>query len=179
MAERGVAGEYAGTLMAVAGREKMRKILGEARFFSEVLDAVPDLQKLFSNPAVSTEAKERVVAAVAEKAGFEKGFADFVKLVVSKRRMAIWREIVEAISALADESEGVVRGKVLSASPISESRKSALEAEISGKLKKKVELEKVLAPELIGGYEVRIGSRVFDGTVRRALEDIRTSLLKR
>ncbi|RXL96530.1 hypothetical protein EO238_30250, partial [Citrobacter sp. AAK_AS5] len=83
-----------------------------------------------------------MVAAVAEKAGFEKGFADFVKLVVSKRRMAIWREIVEAISALADESEGVVRGKVLSASPISESRKSALEAEISGKLKKKVELEK-------------------------------------
>lgn len=179
MAERGIAGEYADSLLAVAGREKMKRILGEARFFSDVLDAVPDLPKLFSNPAVSSEAKERIVGVLAEKAGFDADLGSFIKIVVSKRRMAIWREIVEAISVRADESEGIVRGKVFSASPLSEARKSALETEISGKLRKKVELESVLSPELIGGCEVRIGSRVYDGTVRRTLEDIRTSLLKR
>ncbi len=179
MADKGLAREYAGSLMAVAGREKMRRFLGEARFFSEVLDAVPDLQKLFSNPAVPADAKDRVVDVVAEKAGFDSGFAGFIKLVVSKKRVRIWREITGAISELADESEGIVRGRVMSATPLSQEKKRSLEACIAGELSRKVELEQVVEPDLIGGCEVRIGSQVYDGTLRRALEDIRNSLLKR
>lgn len=179
MADKGLAKEYADSLMAVAGREKMRRILQEARFFSEVLEAVPDLQKLFSNPSVPAEAKERMIGVVAQNAGFDRDLEAFVKLVVSRRRISLWREMVSSISDLADESEGVARGKVLSAKPISPQQKRSLEAEISAKLRRKVELEPVVDPDLIGGCEVRIGSRVYDGTLRRALEDMRNSLLKR
>lgn len=179
MADKGLAREYAGSLMAVAGREKMRRFLGEARFFSEVLEAVPDLHKLFSNPSVETDAKERMIDVVAVKAGFDRDLAGFIKLVVSRKRVGMWREIVESISELADESEGVVRGKVMSATPLSQEQKRSLEACIAGELLRRVELEPVVEPDLIGGCEVRIGSQVYDGTLRRALEDIRNSLLKR
>ena len=179
MADKGIAKEYADSLMAVAGREKMRRILQEARFFSEVLDAVPDLKKLFSNPAVPAEAKDRVIGIVARHAGFDGDLEAFVKLVVARRRTSIWREIVNSISDLADESEGIARGKLLSATPVSAEQKRSLEAEIAAKLRRKVELEPVVEPDLIGGLEVRIGSQVYDGTLRRALEDIRNSLLKR
>lgn len=179
MGKKSIAREYANSIYAVAGEGKIKRMVEEAKFFSSVLEALPEMAKVFSNPAISNDAKERLAALLGEKAGFDKDFAGFIQLVVGKRRIPIWPEIVEALSELSDESEGIVRGKVYSAKPLSQKQKESLEADIAGQLHKNVRLEPFVAPELLGGCEVRIGSLVYDGTLRRALEDIRTSLLKR
>jgi len=179
MGKKSIAREYAGSLFATAGRDKAARIVEEAGFFSAVLEAVPDMEKIFSNPAVSKEAKEKLVGLVGEKAGLDGAFVAFVKMVVAKGRVSIWREIAEALSELSDESQGIVRGKIFSARPLPSGQKERLEAEMAGTLQKKVKLDTEVSPELIGGCEVRIGSLVYDGTVSRALEDIKNSLLKR
>ena len=179
MGKKSIAREYAGSLFATAGGDKAARIVEEAGFFSAVLESVPDMEKLFSNPAVSKEAKEKQVGLVGEKAGLDGTLVAFVKMVVAKGRVSIWREIVEALSWLSDESEGIVRGRVCSARPLSPAQKEKLEAEMAVTLRKKVRLDAAVSPGLIGGCEVRVGSLVYDGTVSRALEDIKSSLLKR
>jgi F-type H+-transporting ATPase subunit delta len=179
MIKKSIAKEYAGALFANVGKERINSIAGEAKFFSAVLEEIPDVSRIFSNPAISREAKERFLALLSEKSGFDKDFTAFVRLVIHKRRISIWREIVSSLAEICDNAEGVVRGKVCSAKPLPPKQKEILEGEIAGKLNKRIYLESVTSPELIGGFEVRIGSLVFDGSLKRALEDIRASLLKR
>jgi F-type H+-transporting ATPase subunit delta len=179
MIKKSIAKEYANSLYAVAGREKIKSIAEEAKFFSAVLEEYGQISRIFANPAISRESKERLVDTLGERAGFDGHFVSFIKLVIEKRRISIWREIVSSLLDICDEAEGVVRGKVMSAKPLSQKQKEVLEGEIAKKMNKKVFLEPKPAPELIGGYEVKIGSLVYDGSLRRAFEDIRTSLLKR
>jgi F-type H+-transporting ATPase subunit delta len=71
-----------------------------------------------------------------------------------------------------------VRGTVLAAAPLGPDKVSALERSLSAATGKKVQLETQVDPSLIGGVVARIGSTVYDGSIRTQLQKVRQQLIE-
>ena len=85
--------------------------------------------------------------------------------------------MVEAFEVLLDEHLGFIRADVSSAQPLSDGQKQALETQLTRLAGKKAKLKFQTDPALVAGVVARVGSKVYDGSVRGQLERLRATLL--
>ncbi len=97
-------------------------------------------------------------------------------MIIDHRRIAILDEIREAFELLLDERMGFVRAEVTSAAPLDQQRSAGLESELSNLTGKRMRLRFAVDPELLGGVVARIGSTVYDGSLRGQLQQLRRQL---
>ncbi|HND52161.1 MAG TPA: ATP synthase F1 subunit delta, partial [Pirellulaceae bacterium] len=102
---------------------------------------------------------------------------DFLKVVSRHGRMDCLRAINEAAHRLNDERRGRVLVTVVTASPIDDQLLSQINSQLSAALGKQAILQTRVNPELLGGLEVRIGDKVYDGSLRTRLEKMRGDAL--
>jgi F-type H+-transporting ATPase subunit delta len=93
----------------------------------------------------------------------------FLGVLKDHRRIGLLGEICQMFRAQLDERLGVVRAQVRSARETSPAQREALEARLRAFTGKQVECEYTVAPEVIGGVTVTIGSTVYDGSVEGRL----------
>jgi F-type H+-transporting ATPase subunit delta len=101
---------------------------------------------------------------------------NFVYVVIDHRRGHNLASIVDGFETLLDERLGFVSAEVRSAKPITDAQRASLEAQVSRLAGKKAKLKFSSDPTLIGGVVARVGSTVYDGSVRGQLEKLRTRL---
>ena len=75
--------------------------------------------------------------------------------------------------------QNIVRAEVTSAAPLSPEKTKALEDSLSKVTGKKIDLSVSVDPELLGGVVARIGSTVYDGSVKTQLERMRQQLVEK
>jgi F-type H+-transporting ATPase subunit delta len=97
-------------------------------------------------------------------------------VVIDHRRIHELPAILEAFDNLLDERLGFVRADVTSATPLDDPQRMELEAELSRLAGKKAKLTFTIDPALIGGVVARVGSVLYDGSVRGHLERLRVKL---
>ena len=102
----------------------------------------------------------------------------FLAHVVGKNRIALLVEISEAFARLADQASNRTAVKLSSAKPLSEENRAAIRARLEQATKSAIDLTTAVDPRLLGGLEIRIGSTVYDGTIRGQLERMRMALRK-
>ena len=141
----------------------------------EVLEQNNEFRMILEHPNISAEVKSDLL-----KRAFEGNVSEIVMntllLAVAKGRETILTSLVSAYRMYANEELGRAQATVYSPFPLSESEKSAI-AEQFGKLTKKtITLTNVINPELIGGIQVRIGDRLYDGSLAGKLKSIEKSL---
>ena len=103
---------------------------------------------------------------------------NLVYVVIDHRRVDEFPAIVEAFEAVMDQRLGYVRADVLSARPLSEAQQARLASEISRVAGKRAKLKFSIDTGLVAGAVARIGSTVYDGSVRGQLERLRVMLAK-
>jgi F-type H+-transporting ATPase subunit delta len=133
-----------------------------------------DLRNALLSPAVAPSRKRAVVAKLMN---VHVKIRNFVYVVIDHRRVHEIPSIVEAFEVLLDEHLGFIRADVASATPLSDSQKHTLEAELSRMAGKKAKPGFHTDPALVGGVVARMGSKVYDGSVRGQLERLRAELL--
>ena len=101
----------------------------------------------------------------------------FPFVLVDRRRSDLLTEIAPAYDAAVDERLGLVRAEVTSAAPLSEAHVTELENALSQVAGRRVRAEYQVDPSLIGGVIARIGSTVYDGSVRSQLQAMRQTLV--
>ena len=101
---------------------------------------------------------------------------NFLFVVIDHRRVHEFSSIVEAFETLLDERLGFVRADVSSAQDLTEAQRAALEAQLSRLAGKKAKLRFTTDPALMAGVVARVGSTVYDGSVRGQLERLRVKL---
>jgi F-type H+-transporting ATPase subunit delta len=99
-----------------------------------------------------------------------------VYVVIDHRRIGIIDEISDAFDLLLDERLGFVRAEVVSAAPLNQRRSAEIESELSSLTGKRMRLRFAVDAALLGGVSARIGSKVYDGSVRGQLEQLRRQL---
>jgi F-type H+-transporting ATPase subunit delta len=164
-------------VLAPAASQDPHRTAGEIRAFEALVNASPDLRTVLLSPAVSTSKKRTVVARFADTLPLSRLVRNLLYVIIDHRRADILGEIAEAFENSIDERMGFVRAEVTSAAPLSDSQKTAIQEALSKTSGKRVRCKFHTDPELIGGVVARIGSTVYDGSVRTQLESIRQRLV--
>lgn len=131
-----------------------------------------ELRTALLTPAIQNSRKRAVMADLLSRVGGSELIRNFVYVIIDHRRIGIFGEIREAFELQIDEHLGFVRAEVSSAAPLNDYLSSSLEAELSKLTGKRMRLRFKVDPELIGGVVARIGSTVYDGSVRGELREL-------
>jgi F-type H+-transporting ATPase subunit delta len=148
--------------------------LDQLRRVAAMISESHDLKNALLSPAVSPSRKRAVVAKLID---VHVKIRNFLYVVIDHRRVHEIPSIVEAFEVLLDEHLGFVRADVSSAKPLSDEQRGALEAQLTRMAGKKAKLKFQTDPTLVAGVVARVGSKVYDGSVRGQLERLRATLL--
>lgn len=152
------------------------RVRTEMGAIEEMLAGSTDLRNALLSPAVSPSRKRAVMARLLEPLGVAKQVRNFVFVVIDHRRIHEFSTIVEAFELLLDERLGFVRADVSSAYALTEAQRAALDEQLSRLTGKKTKLEFTTDPDLLAGVIARVGSTVYDGSVKGQFERLRAKL---
>lgn len=137
-----------------------------------LIDESQELRTALMTPAIPTSRKRAVMGQLMERTGASPLVRNFVYVIIDHRRIAAIGEIREALELQLDERLGFVRAQISSAAPLTPALSSGLEARLASLTGKKMRLRFAVDPSLIGGVVARIGSTVYDGSVRGELQEL-------
>jgi F-type H+-transporting ATPase subunit delta len=137
-----------------------------------------ELPLLLESPIIPTREK-RVTFDKLFKQHVQQVTYDFLMLLLDKNREENLPEIIDHYMKSLDEYRGIVRGKLLTAHPFSESQKKALSAKLSEQTGKKILIEEEIDQSLIGGFVVRLEDTVIDTSLKNQLDKLRQNLIKK
>lgn len=138
-----------------------------------------DLRKAFISPAVSIPVKRRLVEQLTPVLGLSPITNRFLTVVINHRRMDALTEIIRAVRNEMDERQGIARPVVTSAAELGGEQRGQLEQQLQALTGREVRAQYQVDPELMGGVSVRIGSKVFDGSIRGQIQSLRRQLAGR
>ena len=177
MRDAAVCRNYAETLLAVAAKE------GEVERYGGLIDTVagvfmadPRLKGIFMSPRVPKQTKQKLIAeALAEVA--PRPFVRFLQLVVQRGRQYLLQDIAAEYETLVDQHLNRLHAVVATARPVDERLAAAIGKRLSEVFAKEVLPHFRADPALLGGIVVRVGDRVFDGSLRRKLKLLQRRML--
>ncbi len=176
MTHSAVAARYADALADIVTADgspiSPQKALSELRDFEGALEASPDLRKALVTPAVPNARKKAVVGRIADLLGISRVPRNFLFVLVDRRRIASLAEIVRRFEEVLDERLGFARADVSTATRIGEEQRTALAQGLGRLTGKRIRARYAVDPALIGGVVARIGSTVYDGSVRGQLASL-------
>lgn len=150
--------------------------LGQLSLFNDAVEKSFDLKNALLNPAFTRDERDKLVTAVLGHLKLSPRLQAFVRIVVEARRMGELSEITETFRDLADERRGRRRAVVQSAAPLSPEATERLRQALERKTGHSIDIEVQVDPSLIGGLRTRVGSMVFDGTIRAELDNLRAAI---
>ena len=176
MAYDPIAARYAQAVFETAKPEgQIDAALEQLTLVGRLIDGHPDLRQLLFNPDVEPDDKVGVLDR-SLKGKWPDTVRAFVRMVVSLGRAEYLPQIAEAFQAMVDEEQGRLRVVVRSARPLPEGALERLRTRLAEREHKSIELQTELAPELLGGVQIRLDYRVIDGSVQHQLVDLRERL---
>jgi F-type H+-transporting ATPase subunit delta len=119
-----------------------------------------------------------VLDAITSRLGTTRQVRNFVAVLIDHRRLPLFSEILKHLERELDERQGLAEAQVSSARQLSDPEKQMLEAEITKMTGKKVRARYEQDASLLGGAVVRVGSTIYDGSVKGQLERIREQLVE-
>jgi len=174
-----VAYRYAAALLDLALERGDANQVGEdLTKVAAALEASGELQVVLSNPAIRRQERLGVVTALASKLGLGGTATTFLKLVVEKGRASAIAQMVEAYRERHDAQSGRVQAEVISARALAESDLESLRQKLEATTGKSVTINSRIDPDILGGVITRVGSKVFDGSVRGRLEALKDRLIR-
>jgi F-type H+-transporting ATPase subunit delta len=174
MTHSALASRYASALVDVATGPKSevdpQHMLLELRGFEEVFAGSGELRAALTSPAVPPARKRAVIGGIAEKLGLSRVARNFLFVLTDHRRIAMLAEVLEAFDLLSDERLGFIRAEISSPWELDQKQRDAVSQEFERLTGKKVRMRFSVDGGLLGGLVARVGSTVYDGSVRGQLQ---------
>ena len=175
-----VAARYANALVYVVTDPKTglssSQVLADLRAIQQLIADSKELRAALESPAVAPSKKRAVMARLLAPMNVSQQVRNFVFVVIDHRRSGEFASIVEAFESLLDERLGFVRADVASAHELTALQRANLEAQVTKIAGKAAKLRFTTDPALIAGVVARVGSKVYDGSVRGQLDRLRSKL---
>ena len=177
MSSQTIARRYATALAdVILAQNEAAEVSGELADWGQMFAANPALLEIFSNPTVGYEQKQRVLSELIERARLRATTANFLRVLLKNQRLADLPQVTAKLSQILDERSGVISADVTSAQTLPAATTAALSESLGKITGKKVNLNFDTDESLLGGIVTRIGSTVYDGSVRNQLERLREEL---
>jgi F-type H+-transporting ATPase subunit delta len=173
-----IASRYARALVDVILEQKINGDTArqQLRSIVEAVHESVELRKVWESPAISADQKRAVLDAVAKQIGLAQPIRNFIAILIDHRRIAMLDDMLRQFEVELDAQLGFAEAEISSARPLSADQKRELEERVENMTGKKVRAHYVSKPDLLGGVMVRVGSTIYDGSVRGQLEKMRQEL---
>jgi F-type H+-transporting ATPase subunit delta len=173
----GVAGRYASALFELANEQnRLDEVDADLGKFQSMLDASGDLKRLVNSPAFAAEDQQRALKAVMDWASIGATTGNFLGVVARNRRLFAAEDMIKTFRGLLARHRGEVAAEVKSAIALTDEQLAALKARLKSTFGKDVRIDARVDPSLLGGLVVKIGSRMFDSSLRTKLSNLKVVL---
>jgi F-type H+-transporting ATPase subunit delta len=179
MSIRTSATRYAKALLDVAIKESDPAVV--ERDLAAIVDAMRDhaeLRRALTSPRPPQHARVNVVNALASRAAVQTPVAKLLAMLAERGRLELLPAMLDIYRERLLAHSNIVRATVTSAAPLSPDKVQRLEATLSNLTGKRVQLATSVDPSIIGGVVTRIGSTVYDGSIRTQLQKMRQQLIE-
>jgi F-type H+-transporting ATPase subunit delta len=172
-----VSSRYAAALADVALEQKSAdRVKSDLAAFADAYASSADLRNTLDSPAVGREAKLQVIQKLGERMNLAPAVRNFLCVLVDHHRTEMLREIQEAFRVELNARQNIAEAKVTSARALSADERKKLVEMLETQTKKKIEAQFHEDESLVGGTVVRVGSTVYDSSVRAQLDRMREQL---
>ena len=172
-----VAKRYAVALFQIAKeKQTLDQIETELRVVQQVFTSNKELTDLLSNPKISIEKKKSLVKGAFS--AFSEQVLNTLYLLIDRHRETIVSELVTVFIDLANEERGIAEAKVYTVRPLTDNEQQNISTQFAKKIgKASLRIENVIDRTLVGGVKIRIGNRIYDGSVSGKLQRLERELI--
>ncbi|MBO1004789.1 F0F1 ATP synthase subunit delta [Pseudogracilibacillus auburnensis] len=176
MSQNIIAERYALALFELAKEQgSVDKLVEELRVVKQVINENPDFIVLLTSPNLSIVEKKQVLNDVFAKAS--PLVSQILNLLVDAHRQNEIANIADSFIQHANAEKGIADAKVHTVRPLNEAETAAISATFAAKVgRQSLNIENIVDTNLLGGLKVRIGNRIFDGSLRGKLDRLERTL---
>jgi F-type H+-transporting ATPase subunit delta len=168
---------YASALFELAqDKGALAVVYKDFRAFAASVRACGDLSHLLDSPAFSRDVKVRALGELARKAGFSPLFTKFLGVIASNGRSRDVLGAEAAFDQLYARQRGIRRAVVRTAKEMTGAERTRIESLLARLVGGEVELSSEVDASLIGGIQLRIGSRLVDASIASKLNRMNTAM---
>lgn len=172
-----VARRYAAALADVVLKTgEIEIVRNELSQWATLIEGNAELHDALSNPAIVHAQKEKVLESLIERARPSKTVANFLRVLLRNNRLTAISAINERFASELEERSGVVTAEIVSARELPANEKSELRSQLQKLTGKTVNMDFHIDEDVIGGVITRIGSTVYDGSIRTKLDNLKELL---
>jgi F-type H+-transporting ATPase subunit delta len=174
-----LASRYAKSLIDIAQEQNvLEAIKGDMELIAQICNSNPDFVLMLKSPVVKADKKVAVMHAVLD-GKVQKVTLAFISLLVNKGREFYLPEIATTFSLQYKELKNIKTVNLTTAVAIDEDLKKMIHSKVSASVQDgHIELETNVDEDLIGGFTLEIGDKLFDASIRRDLVDIKNQFTK-
>jgi F-type H+-transporting ATPase subunit delta len=158
------------------GRLDALKVSQELRTIAATAQSSLELRRVWESPAIPAEQKRALLDAIVNREGLARPVRNFIAVLIDHRRIGWLDQVVKDFEQQLDSRLGFAETEITSARELTEAERRDLEAQIGKLTGKKVRACYTCDESLLGGAIVKLGSTIYDGSVRGQLERIREQL---
>lgn len=172
-----VGARYAQALFDLAKDEKkVAAVESDLKSLKGMAAESADLRTLIHSPGFTAEQKAAGLGAIAAKAKFNPLTVKFIGFLSAQRRANALMSVITSFEQLAAKERGAVSAEVVTAVPMSSAQAKGVAAALRQALGKDPEIATRVDPSILGGIKVRVGSRLFDASLKSKLDSLKFAL---
>lgn len=152
------------------------KTLAEAQSIAGLVASSNDLKQVWEAPSIPPDQKRKLLDAIVAKEKVSHEVRNFIAVLIDKGRINFLAAIIKQFEQDLNQRLGFAVAEVTSARDLSDAERQGLESEVEKLTGKKVRANYSKDPAILGGAVVRIGSTIYDGSVKGQLEKLREQL---
>ncbi len=153
-------------------------VKAELKMWEEMIASNADLHSAFKNPSIAHLDKEKVLESLIAKARPSRTTANFLRILLRNGRITDILEINAKFASVIEERSGRVAADVVTARELSDSQKQELRLNLEKLTGKQVQMVFEIDQNIIGGVVTRVGSTIYDGSVRTQLENLKEQMIE-
>jgi F-type H+-transporting ATPase subunit delta len=135
-----------------------------------------DLRRLIASPAFTAAQKGAALQAIADKAHLTPLTRKFLGLLAANNRVFALPAVIRAFERLAAERRGAVAAEVTTAIKLTTAQQKAISAALKQAFGKNPEISTIVDPKILGGLKVKVGSKLFDASLKSRLDQLKFAL---
>lgn len=152
------------------------RTLAEAQQISALVRDSKVLREVWEAPSILPEQKRAVLDAIVKRAGISQMVRNFIAVLIDKRRMKFLHEIVTQFAQELNQRLGFAEAEITTVRELKADERKELEQDLARVTGKKIKARYDQDKTILGGAVARVGSTVYDGSVKGQLEKIRQQL---
>lgn len=167
---------YAKALFEVAEKEAvLEDIEKDMQLITEVIHSSTKIENFIYHPQIDGSAKKEVIeSTLNDKISLIS--KNFLFLLIDNNRLEILDGVQKQYVKLANEARGIVKVEAISVAPLNDKEQEKIIKLFSDKLNKKIQLVNTVDSTILGGIVLRIGDKVFDGSISKKLQVMKRNL---